>query len=413
MTVWRYKAAGLAGARSGRPTDGVIDAPTAAAARQMLRQAGLRPLRIRAAVRQGETRPSRWSEAMAGYLRRRRSAGKAEFFDASATLLRSGVTPRDALLVVAGSRSKASGPAVMARILADAVAQGVSFSQAARARPSWFDRAECAVIEAGERAGELQSALARLAQRQARANDLGSRLTGVLTYPLIVTAAGIGVGCFLAVRILPQLATVLTDAGVEVPWLTRAVMATGQILMNHAFWLVPLLVVALIAVMMLLASKAATIPPWAVRLSPGVLRRVRTAESFLALAELTESGLTLVESVRVVAPTASGPLGGALARSWMRIAERIEQGERFEDAMDDPAWFTEEHRRLVAAGAHAGELAETLRRVGERDRRSAHRLIDRAASLLEPGAIIGLTLFVGTVVFAAILPIVRLQEIIG
>lgn len=411
MTVWRYKAAGMAG--SGRPHDGAIDAPTAAAARQMLRQAGLRPLRIRAAARHGATHESRWSVAVAGYLRRRRSAGKAEFFDAIATLLRSGVTPRDALLVIAGSRSKASGPAVMARILADAVAQGVPFSQAARARPSWFDPAECAVIEAGERAGELESALTRLAERQARVNDLGSRLTGVLTYPLIVTAAGVGVGCFLAVRILPQLATVLTDAGVDVPWLTQAVMAIGQGLTNHAFWLVPLLVVALFAVAMLFTSRVAALPPWVVGRSPGVLRRVRTAESFLVLAELTESGLTLVESVRVVAPTATGPLGGALAQSWLRIAERIEQGKRFEDAMDDSAWFTEEHRRLVAAGAHAGELAETLRRIGERERRSAHRLIDRTASLLEPAAIVGLTIFVGTVVLAAILPIVRLQEIIG
>ncbi len=95
------------------------------------------------------------------------------------------------------------------------------------------------------------------------------------------------------------------------------------------------------------------------------------------------------------------------------MADRIEQGDRFDEALDDPAWFTEEHRRLIAAGAHSGELAATLRRIGERERRSAHRLIDRAASLLEPAAIIGLTVFVGAVVLAVILPIVRLQEIIG
>jgi type II secretory pathway component PulF len=409
MTVWRYKAA--ATANDARATHGVISAPDAAAARQLIRRAGLRPIRVRPvqAANPAEGMP----ELFAGYIRKRRTAAKAEFFDAIATLIRSGVTPRDALLVLAGSRSKTSGPGVLARMLADEVAQGVPLSAAAASHTSWFDRAECAVLAAGERAGELDHALTRLSDRQTRAHDLGTRLTGVLAYPLIVTAAGIGVGCFLAVRILPQLTTVLTDAGIEAPALTLAVMRAGQVLTTHAVWLVPLSVVIGVGLAVIAASRRARLPAWAVRRSPGVLRRVRTAESFMALAELTESGLTLVESVRVVAPTATGPLGAALARVWLGVADRIEQGARFEEALHDDAWFTEEHRRLIAAGTHSGELAATLRRIGERERRSAHRLIDRAAALLEPAAIVGLTMFVGTVVMAAILPIVRLQEIIG
>lgn len=409
MTVWRYKAVGRSG--TDRATHGVISAPSAVAARQLLRGAGLRPILVRP-VRAAD-RARGVPELLASYLRKRRTAAKAEFFDAIATLIRSGVTPCDSLLVLAGSRSKTTGPSVLSRMLADEVSRGVPLSAAAAMHASWFDKAECAVLAAGERAGELDHALARLSDRQTRAHDLGARLTGVLAYPLIVTAAGIGVGCFLAVRILPQLTTVLTDAGIEAPALTRHVMWTGQAITAHAVWLVPLLLAVGVVLAIMTASKHARLPDWMVHRSPGVLRRVRTAESFMALAELTESGLTLVESVRVVAPTATGPLGAALARVWMGVADRIEQGVRFEEALHDDAWFTEEHRRLIAAGAYSGELAATLRRIGERERRSAHRLIDRAASLLEPAAIIGLTLFVGTVVMAAILPIVRLQEIIG
>lgn len=411
MSVWRYTAA-TSNAAGTRTTRGVITAPSATAARQLLRQAGLRPVTIRA-VRTGGVGKQTRTSAFAGYLRKRRTPAKAECFDALATLLRSGVTPRDALLVLAGSRSGASGVGVLARVLADEVAQGVALSKAAADHPDWFDAAECAVIEAGERAGELDRALGRLAERQSRSHDLGARLTGVLAYPMLVTGVGTGVAMFLSVRTLPQLTQVLTDAGVDVPALTRAVMTAGQTLAANAWWALPALLVSVILAVLGLTSRRAAAPPWLVRRTPRVFRRVRTAESFLALAELTESGLTLVESVRVVAPTASGPLGGALARAWLRTAERIEQGAPFDETLDDPLWFTEEHRRLIAAGAHAGELPETLRRVGERDRRSAHRLIDRAASMLEPASIVLLTFFVGTVVLAAVLPIVRLQEIVG
>lgn len=409
MTVWRYKAVRVGS--TDHATRGVISAPNAVAARQLLRGAGLRPLLIRPARASDRSRAI--PDTFKNYLRKRRTAAKAEFFDAIATLIRSGVTPCEALLVLAGSRSKTSGPSVLARMLADEVSHGVPLSAAAASHGSWFDKAECAVLAAGERSGELDHALARLSDRQTRAHDLATRLTGVLAYPLIVTAAGIGVGCFLAVRILPQLTAVLTDAGVEIPTLTRHVMGTGQAIMTHAVWLVPFFLLVGVTLAITMTSRHAHLPAWMVHRCPGVLRRVRTAESFMALAELTESGLTLVESVRIVAPTATGPLGAALARVWLSVADRIEQGAKFEEALEDEVWFTEEHRRLIAAGAHSGELASTLRRIGERERRSAHRLIDRAASLIEPAAIVGLTLFVGMIVMAAILPIVRLQEIIG
>lgn len=412
MSVWQYTAAAAPVDGSVRTTRGVITAPSAAAARQSLRQAGLRPVSIRA-VRSGREISTRLGGLFAGYLRKRRTPTKAECFDALATLLRSGVTPRDALLVLAGSRSRASGVGILARMLADEVAQGVPLSKAAASHPAWFDGAECAVIGAGERAGELDRALTRLAEHQARAHDLGSRLTSVLAYPALVTAAGTGVAMFLSVRTLPQLTQVLTDAQIEVPVLTRVVMTTGQSLASNAWWLLPVALAVVVGLVLAATTRRGALPRWLLRWTPAVFRRVRTAGSFLSLAELTESGLTLIESVRVMAPTSSGLLGASLGKAWVEVAERIEQGVPLEVAMDDPAWFTEEHRRLIAAGTHASELPETLRRIGERERRSAHRLIDRFAALLEPAAIVLLTFFVGTVVLAAVLPIVRLQEIVG
>lgn len=409
MSVWRYIAVADGSARASK---GVISAPSLADARDSLRQAGMRPIRIRPAQVSGLG--PRWCRgALAAYLRRRRTAPKAEAFDALATLIRSGVTPLRALRVLAGSHAKTSGIALLARTLADRVADGVPLSRAAGETPGWFDTAECAMLAAGEKAGELDAALTRLAERQARSHDLGSRLAGVMLYPMIVTVVGVGVAVYLSVRTLPQLAGVLSDAGVEVPALTSTVMRLGQGVAGNLPVLVAALVVITIAALFIAFSRTFSLPHRALARTPRVFRRARTAESFLALAELTESGLTLVDAVRIVAPTSTGPLGSALGKAWLGVADSVEQGVAFDAALDDPVWFTDEHRELLAAGSKAGELAATLRRLGERDQRSAHRLIDRAASLLEPAAILLLTVFVGTIVLAAVLPIVKLQEIIG
>ncbi len=408
MSAYRYTAAYTG---SSTTEQGVISAPSPLEARRALRAAGLHPIRIREIQDYDRFGPiSSWVQH---HLRKRRTSTKAELFDGFATLLRSGVTPRDALLVLADSRGKSTGVGTLARLLAEDLSQGTPLSDAARGHPGWFDEPECAVIQAGERAGELEGSLTRLADREMRSSDLSSRMTSVLAYPMIVTVAGVGVAIFLANHTLPQLAQVLTDAGVGVPGITKVVMTLGQSAIGFAIPIILVLIICLLLVSMLMKRTDAARIDQLMRFAPRVFRRIATAESFLVLADLTDSGLTLVESVRVVAPTASGPIGKSLAREWITIAEQIEQGEPFEGALENRTWFTPEHQRLIGSGMLAGELSITLRRVGERDRRSAYRLIDRFAQLAEPAAIILLTFFVGSVVLAAVLPIVRLQEIIG
>jgi len=409
MSVYRYTAAQPVGRTS---KVGVISAPSAIEARRMLRAIGLRPIQIKE-INESRTSLGALSATIVSYHRRRRVGIKAEFYDAFATLLRSGVTPRDALLVLADSHRKSSGIGSLSRLLAEDIAQGISLSDTARNHNTWFDDAECAVMEAGERAGELNVALSRLADRQARSSDLGSRLASVLLYPILVSVAGIGVAIFLANHSLPQLTQVLRDANIDIPLLTQLVMLAGQFTLAHSIPIGMALLILFVSGIVIPRSTRFKVTTLFVACSPQVFRRIATAESFLMLAELTESGLTLNESIRITAPTAKGLIGISLAEEWRRVANFIELGGSFDDSMSNRRWFTPEHQRLVAAGMHAGELAQTLRRVGERDRRSAHRLIDRISTLIEPASIVLLTFFIGAIVLAAVLPIVKIQEIVG
>jgi len=53
-----------------------------------------------------------------------------------------------------------------------------------------------------------------------------------------------------------------------------------------------------------------------------------------------------------------------------------------------------------------------LRRIAGRYERDATRRIDRLSSLLEPAVILTLAVLVGTVVMAAVLPLIRMQEVV-
>jgi type II secretory pathway component PulF len=277
---------------------------------------------------------------------------------------------------------------------------------------AWFDPAEIAGIEAGQHGGNLSSVLRMLAERHERSGELSHRLLSALTYPLIVATAGLFVVVFISTKTLPNLVQVLKDAKIEVPRLTTHVMAVGQFLAG--WWWVLALVVIVAPVLILLGRRVleriGVSLPWRLP-TPAVVRRLAIASFALRFAELLRSGVPLVEALRVLSPTAAHR---ALRATIGDVAARVERGEDLSLALEASAaerWFDEEFRRLVEIGQASGELETLLERIGHRYERQARRLIDRLTTLLEPFVILTLALLIGMVVMAAILPIVRLQEI--
>ncbi|MFG0259461.1 MAG: type II secretion system F family protein, partial [Phycisphaerales bacterium JB041] len=105
--------------------------------------------------------------------------------------------------------------------------------------------------------------------------------------------------------------------------------------------------------------------------------------------------------------------GSSLRRELLAAAASIERGATLADSLTDHFWFDAECRRLISIGEDAGELSEVLQRLADRTHRAATRAVDRLASMLEPAVILILAALIGVVVMGAVLPIIKLQEIIG
>jgi type II secretory pathway component PulF len=391
------------------------------------------------------------------WLRNRRVQERADAFDALATLLASGVPLIECVdtLVAAGE----SMPKHLRRTLVamrETLRSGESLSVAMTPFRSWFDPAEVAMVEAAQLGGTLPNVLRELAERQERSARLGQRLVSALAYPAIVACVGLGVGVFLSTKTLPQLSSILVSAKLEVPALTSAVMALGQGLAKWWWILSIAIVVTLVGLSVGLPKVVASMPPARRarfdRLLPLAVRRLAVSRAIQRIAELLRSGVPLVESLRVAAPAHRGLTVG-LSVALRRTADAIESGAdvatalaKAEDGTDTQkrrlesdhtsadrstdsqrtsgfqtesgaptecgAWFDAELRRLVAVGEAGGELEQVLVRLGERYERQVSRLVDRLAATLEPAVILALAAIVGTIVMAAVLPLVRLQEIL-
>lgn len=444
MTIWRYRAVPLTGGAPNADAPlggqrGELAGESAAEVRASLRRIGLQVVElkpVRKGARRvgtervgGESGAGRWWElgvdwvtgGWRSHLRQRRRAQKAELQDSLATMLEAGMPLVECVGALAASRDRRQvglrgrAAGLMLVELRESLRSGSSLADAMRAHPAWFDVAEIAMVESGQLGGELPMVLRSLADRHERSGELGSRLAQAMTYPAVITVVGLGVVVFLSTRTLPKLVGILSDAKVPTPRLTEAVMGFGRVI---AMWW-PLMVlgaaVCILGVatgLSLVAARKVQLPKRLRRCVPTVLRRLAIARMTIGLADLVRTGVPLVDAVRAVAPTIGGVTALGLRRRLLEAACRVERGESLSDALDDPIWFDEELRRMLQVAERSGELDTMLRRLGERTQRQTKRLIDRMAALLEPAVILLLAAMVGTVVMAAVLPLIRMQEVI-
>lgn len=412
MTRYRYMARA---ATTGERHSGELTAESPAAARSLLREASLVALDLKA-VQTRSTRSTRTSDSIFdSWLRSRRATIKTELLESLATLVESGISIRHALEIAGRGRVARPVKGLVSR-LADDLGEGESFHEACAKHGGWFDGLEIAAIRVAQQSGELSAAMRRLAERQARGSELRNKLIAALTYPVIIGVVTLLVVAFLSTKTLPPIVEMLRSSGVEVPGLTRVLVAIGQTISSPALLiglLIPAAALAAIAITVKSRSAGVVAPAWYVRSLPAVCQRLPVATLSRDLADLIASGVPLAGAVEILEPTLRGPGTSRLRHSLARARAAMAEGASLESAFDDEAWFDAEFRRLLAVGQESGELPAMLRRLADRYESRSRRAIDRLAGLLEPAAILLMSAVVGTVVLAAVLPLIRMQELIA
>ncbi len=408
--LWRYTAVAIEGDHA--PQQGELAGDTAADVRAALRRIGLQVIEVKP-IRRRSTSTGSWvaplREALHRHFRRRRIQDRAELYDGMATMLRSGLPLLETVDVLsenAATRGRRNARRAMLVELRERLRSGGSLAAALGSHPDWFDVAEVAMVEAGQHGGTLPEVLIRLSDRCQRSGALGQKLIGALAYPAIVAVVGLGVVIFLSVKTLPDLVAILDQSGIETPVLTRLVMGFGGALASWS-WLI-LIVAVLGAVALAIGGTVIWGREGSGQWTPLVVRRMGAARVSLQLSELLRSGVPMVDALHVLAPTAPPTLRHRLNQA----AHAVERGDDLADALHDGRWFDGEFRRLIQIGQMSGELDELLDRIGHRYERQSTRLIDRLAALLEPAVILSLAVLIGFVVMAAVLPLVRLKEVL-
>lgn len=389
----------------GREQRGVLEGDSARQVRQLLRERGLNALAV-APVR-GGTR-----QTAAGARDTIPVAELVVLTRQLATLARAGLPVGEILGTVAEQTGRPSARRVLLGVRGRVI-EGSALSDALAAYPRVFPPFFHATVAAGEQSGRLADVLERLADHVERHQTLRQKLVLSLVYPALVLLVAVGVVGVMMIYVVPEVVRVFTGIGQELPWFTRALIATSDQVRVLALPAALLTVALLFGGGLLLRLPAVRLAAdralLALPLAGTAVRRINTARFIRTLAILTASAVPLLDGVRL----ASGVVPNlALRRALTGVGRQIREGSTLQSGLRGTGQFTPLALNLIASGESGGRLDDMLDRAATQQEREIELGLATLVGLLEPLMIVLLGGIILAIVVAILLPIFQLNELV-
>jgi general secretion pathway protein F len=401
MGVFAYKATDTTASL----VRGTIMADTARQARDELRGKGLTIHDIL------EQTPTNW-RALRIFRRPGRSASKlGSAVRELATLLGAGIPLLESLDTIAGQYKGNFRSSLL--VLRERVAAGSSLAEAMRDQPDVYDTLCVQMVDVGESAGNLDVVLEQVASFSERSTQFKDRVTSAMLYPAMVLMMSMGVGMFLMTVVVPMLLDNLLDAGRPLPLPTRVLKGMSDTMRDHGWWLAIVVAAAIAGVVALLRTERGKLV-WhrcvlGMPLVGGMAQKQEIARIAMIISTLMKSGIVFLQALETAARTTKNLVIG---RALLRGRDAVLAGRDIGDALAPTGIFPPMVIQIFAVGQQSGKLEEMLDRLSETYERQVNSLATRLAAALEPILIVFLSVFVGFILFATILPILEAGNVL-
>lgn len=379
MTIFRYEALDP----QGKVKKGKTEGESIKAARAQLRAQGLLPVKLQELSHvASESSSSAWAG-----LRQQRvlpAADLAVWTRQLASLVEAGLNIERALQSLMDEQSQEGISALMAQLLSQ-VKAGSSFSQALAEHPREFDEVYCAVVNAGERSGNLALVLSSLADDLEASQMLKSKIVSAALYPAIVSAIAVLIVVFLMVYVLPQVATAFSSSKKSLPMLTHIMLAISAVL-SQWWWLIFGLLACGSAVFNWLLHKPVYRLRWhafLLRLPvlAQLLRNYNGARFASTLGMLSKAGVPVLQALQAASKT----VGNQAMRADLQDVHRmVREGAPLGLALAQKPRFPKLLSTFARLGGETGDMGVMLWRVGKQLSDQVQRRALQLASVLEP-----------------------------
>jgi general secretion pathway protein F len=393
----------------GREQTGILEGDTPRHIRQMLRERQLLPVAVNEIAQKESSRQKSTSFSFS----RGVSASDLSLFTRQlATLVRAGLPLEESLLAVSQQTEKPRIQSIVMGVRAR-VMEGHTLANGFTEFPRVFPEIYRSTVSAGEQAGHLDDVLERLADYTESREGMRQKVMAAMLYPIVLSVMCFVIVCGLMTFVVPKVVAVFEASKGKLPWITQLLIATSDFMRADGIWLI--VGVGLIAFLFnrWLRNPSARRKWHHVQLRMPIVgklsRGFNTARFTRTFSILSAASVPVLEALRISGEVVTNlPMQDAVADA----AARVREGAAIGRSLSTSKLFPPMTIHLISSGESSGTLDNMLERAAIAQERELDGLLDAMVGLLGPMLIVTMGLFVMGIVFAMLLPIFEMNQLI-
>jgi general secretion pathway protein F len=408
MPVYEYTALDS----TGKQFKGIIDAASAIAARQKLRDTNFFPVELKESAAGNKTE-NLAGKSVVSILRRIGPNETSVMTLQLSTLLNAGLPLIPSLSVLVNQTQNPELKQTLAQIRSE-VNEGKSLSQSLTAFPKVFPSYFVNMVRAGEASGKMDIVLERLADFSEKQQALKLRIISALTYPVFMVAIGTIVIFFLLAFVVPNITKVFDEMHQDLPVATIVLIFMSKFL--QSFWW--LLAAAL-------AGGGGALHYFFTKTDKGryvwdtlklklplfgtVNQKLAVARFSRTLGTLLQSGVPLLTALDIVKNIVNNRI---IADAIQTAGEEVREGQSLSAPLARSRLFPPIATEMIAIGEQSGNLEPMLYRIADSYEKEVESSVAMMTSVLEPVMILTLGVVVGFIVISVLLPIFEMNQLV-
>lgn len=325
-------------------------------------------------------------------------------------MISASVTVSESLLILVDQTENLTLKNMISEIAFE-VESGSFLSDAFAKRPKIFSDFFVNIVRSGESSGKLDEVLNYLADEMEKSYDMSSKIKGAMIYPVFILTALVGVAFVLMIYVIPNLTSMLTESGAELPLATKVVIGASNFLKDYIVLIILFAVGIAFLIRLYLKTYGGKRNVDILKLKMPIFGRlfqyIYLMRFTRSLATLLKGGVTITRSLEITAEV----VGNIIYRELiLETLEAINDGDSLAAIMKNSNYIPKMVPQMIAVGEKTGKIDTVLDRVTEFYTRESSNMLDNLSKLMEPLIMVIMGIGVGIMVAAVILPMYNMAS---
>ena len=294
------------------------------------------------------------------------------------------------------------------------IKRGETLASSMGKRKDVFPKLLTSMIDAGERSGNLDIILKRMAEYYEKETKIRGKIKSAMIYPIVLGVVAIIAITFILTFVMPTFVQMFEENNVELPMSTKMVLGTSKMLGKYGVIFFLVLVIGIILLGKYLKSEEGQYKLSVINLKLPVIKnltqKIVVSRFTRTMGIVSSSGMSLVTSLEIVASV----VGNKIAeKELLKVKEKVLKGEGLGDSIMNIKIFPPMLASMVKVGEEAGSLDSILDKTADFYDDELEREIQTVTALIEPAMIVIMGVIIGFLLISILTPMFKMYNSIG